>query len=101
MNFEQIQKWEQIRNKGRVRYILFHWGLFWGSLATVIMELLRIFANALPLSFVFSAAFLRELIGQWIFFLIIGSFAGWYSWSKAERDYQVCKGTQGVPDSRR
>ena len=59
MTFEQMRKWEQIRDKGRARYVLLHWGLFWGSLVAVFMEVLRIFTNALPLSVILSVAFLK------------------------------------------
>lgn len=98
MNFEQLQKWEQIRNKGRAHYILFHWGLLWGSFATAIMELLRIFANALPFSYLFSIVFLKELIVQWLIFMAIGSCAGWYSWQKAEQDYRSTPKPRDYPE---
>lgn len=69
---KRLNKWEKIRNKGKMRYILLYGVLFWGGLTGIIM------------SFFFSPLAL-------LVFLIGGIFFGIWTWNKSESLYLKSK----------
>lgn len=90
MNEEQRQKWEEVRAKGKTRYILINGFLFQGLLTTVLFCLFQIayvyffdYDDFRRLSSRFPASF----IITFIVFSVMGCVISGLSWHRTEKEF--------------
>lgn len=74
-------KWEETRNKGKARYILFHGVLGWGVPTAILWSILMEFISP-------TDAFWQRLLIALILFPIGGIAFGYFTWIASESKYK-------------
>ncbi|TDX52082.1 hypothetical protein [Orenia marismortui] len=88
MNEEEKRKWEQIKARGKLHYILIHGILGWGFItALAYLFFTFIIKYGFDLSLLSSKDFLQELAISLIVFPIVGILQSLFAWNKKERIY--------------
>jgi hypothetical protein len=89
MNPKQMEKWENIRNKGKMSYVVIYGILLWGIPVSILGELFsRITKYGFTLDVFNSDHFVSSIIFRTITFIIAGIFCGLYMWDRMEKKHQ-------------
>ena len=86
MNTKQMAKWEDIRNKGKRKYIIKYGLIFWGIPMAILVSLLQYLS-------VGKLNVIMNVIISIIVFLLGGLLYGLIMWTYLEKRYKDSKGT--------
>jgi hypothetical protein len=89
MNPKQMEKWENLRSKGRKSYVIIYGILFWGIPVSLTTEFItRITKYGFSLDIFNNDHFAWKIIIRTIVFIFAGIFFGLYMWDNMEKKYQ-------------
>jgi hypothetical protein len=83
---ENRYAWGQIREKGKLRYILLYWVLGWGVPVAIISSIIsEMFSYGFYMSMFIKKEFYFRSLGITVLFIIAGFLIGMRVWSKEEK----------------
>jgi hypothetical protein len=90
MNIEQKDKWQELRQKGQLRFILsafFSYGLGGTFISTLIDYSFEFFFNDAPNYLHESDRFVFQILFRLVGFSLIGFYINYSLWNKNEEDF--------------
>ena len=80
-NSLQVSRWENIRGKGKWRYVVNHYVLLWGVSVAAALSALAIYTSPTPLYLP------RVFVANFTIWPIFGFFLGIFEWRSNEKKY--------------
>ncbi len=84
MNEKQLKKWEKIRNKGKMRFILVNGVVYWGVFTALLWSFFMAKMSGTPFLSYFCVAIIMFPVGGLAF--------GFLVWKMSEKKYLTAKG---------